>query len=829
MKKVVLLFVALLSLAATAADKPNLKSLTLNNKLQSGFVDQLFDKKSGKLYLKIDNLDSEFIYQSSLPQGLGSNDIGLDRGQLSEVRLVEFNRVGNKLLLVQKHTQYRAVSENKQESQSVQQAFASSILWAFPVVDSNKNWVLVDASDFILQDVHGVVRKLEQRKQGKFKLDKSRSAVYLARSKSFPDNTELEASITFTSSKPGKFVRQAAINPYIVSLRMHHSFIRLPKPGYQPRKFHSQSGFWSFDYQDYAQPISQPITQRFIGRHRLEKKDPQAAVSEAIEPIIYYLDPGAPEPVKTALLIGASWWDQAFESIGYKHAFQVKILPDGADPMDIRYNVIQWVHRATRGWSYGFGVTDPRTGEIIKGHVTLGSLRVRQDYLIAQGMLSRFALENPDILKQNSLEQGSSEKLSLERDKELMSLALARIRQLSAHEVGHTLGLVHNFAASTYGRASVMDYPHPLFEIKKDERTGKDKIVSNNAYAENIGIWDKATIAYGYQSFSQGQEQSGLDKILADSNKASMLFISDPDSRLISSAHPRASLWDNGENTIDELERVVKLRQLALHNFGEASLQSGRPYSDLQEILMPVYYFHRYQATAAAKWLGGVEYDYSLKTNSTATNQLMPADPDEQKRALDSLLKTLSPKFLSIDKELQKLIFPKAYGYKNNRENLVGNNGAVFDVIALSSASVQHSLSLILEPHRLSRMQQQNMQNNQHLSIRDVTAKLHSDFVDQRFKNTYRLIHQSGVDLLVSNYLNLIADADVTAVIKMEIYTALNQQKLYFSKKLKKSKSSSSYSAFYAYQLSRLKDISIKNLKKEHLLKLPKMPPGSPI
>jgi hypothetical protein len=814
MKKTYLLLITLLSFVASAADNINLKKLQAKHKLQSGFIGQLFDQETGRLYLKINNLNSEFIYQSSLPQGLGSNDIGLDRGQLSEVRLVEFNRVGNKLLLVQKNTQYRAVSNNLQESRSVQQAFASSILWSFPIVDSHKSWLLVDASDFILQDIHGVVRKLAERKQGSFKRDKSRSAIFRPRSKSFPDNTELEASITFTSDKPGKFVQQAAINPFVVSLRMHHSFIRLPKPGYQPRKFHPQSGFWSFDYQDYAQPINRPITQRFIGRHRLEKKNPEAVISEAVKPIIYYLDLGAPEPVRTALINGASWWDQAFESIGYKNAFQVKILPDDADPMDVRYNVIQWVHRATRGWSYGFGVTDPRNGEIIKGHVSLGSLRVRQDYLIAQGMLSRFTADNSE---------------DIEQDKELMDLALARIRQLTAHEVGHTLGLAHNFAASTFNRASVMDYPHPLFELEKDPLTHKDKIVSNNAYAKNIGIWDKATIAYGYQTFADGKQQAGLAKILADNKNASMLFISDPDSLKISDAHPRASLWDNGANTIDELQRVIKLRQLALHNFGEASLKSARPYSDLQEILMPVYYFHRYQATAAAKWLGGVDYDYSMKVIAESANLATPADPKEQQRALEVLLKTLTPEFLSIDKELQQQIFPKAYGYRADRESLVGHSGAIFDPIALSSASVQHSLSLILEPHRLARLQQQNMQNRQHLSLQQLTTKLHEELVNHRYKNTARLIHQASVDLLYSNYLNLIHDASVSIAIKTEIYAALMQQKNYLRNKIKRLKSTAEYNPFYVYQLSRLENISIKNIKSEQLLKLPKMPPGSPI
>jgi len=633
MKKISLLIVLCYSFA-TFADAAKLEQLSSSYKLNKGFISHIFDNENGKLYLKIDDINSEFIYQSSLPQGLGSNDIGLDRGQLSEIRLVEFQKVGNKLLLIQKNTRYRAISDNEKESQSVEQAFANAILWSFPIVDSAKDWVLVDASNFILQDSHGVARKLKQRKQGNFKLDKSRSAIFLPRTKSFPDNTELEASITFSSDNPGKYVQQAAIDPYIVSLRMHHSFIRLPEQGYQPRKFHPQSGYWSFEYDDYAQPINMPTTQRLIGRHRLEKKHPLAAVSEAIEPIIYYLDNGVPEPVRTALITGASWWNQAFESIGYKDAFQVKILPDDADPMDVRYNVIQWVHRATRGWSYGYGVTDPRNGEIIKGHVSLGSLRVRQDYLIAQGILSRFG--------------------TTENDQELMDLALARIRQLAAHEVGHTLGLAHNFAASSYQRASVMDYPHPLFQLEGN------LITSENAYAENIGLWDKATIAYGYQSFTEGSETQELAKILDSNQQQSMLYISDQDSRRIGDAHPQSSLWDNGNNAIDELERVFQLRRVALNNFGIASLHSGRPLSDLQEILIPVYYFHRYQATAAAKWIGGIDYDYAVKKVANNSDIVKDADPKQQKRALNALLKTLTPEFLSLRSELTQQIFIKA-------------------------------------------------------------------------------------------------------------------------------------------------------------------------
>lgn len=807
MKRMLSILLAIFSINLIGAPSVSLKSLRKDNTFHKGFVGHIYDAKENKLYLKIDHLEKEFIYQSSLPQGLGSNDIGLDRGQLNDVRLVEFNRVGNKLLLKQKNTKYRAISSNAKESQSVEEAFASAILWSFPVVESNKDWVLVDASDFILQDAHGVSRKLEQRKQGSFRLDKTRSAIYLPRTKSFPDNTELEASITFTGDKPGQYVQQAAIDPNVLSLRMHHSFIRLPKPGYKTREFHPESGYWLFDYQDYAQPISRPITTKLIGRHRLEKKNPQAEISEAVEPIIYYLDPGAPEPVKTALIKGASWWNQAFESIGYKDAFQVKILPDNADPLDVRYNVIQWVHRATRGWSYGYGVTDPRTGEIIKGHVTLGSLRVRQDYLIAQGMLSKF------------------DGAAAEDDTELMNLALARIRQLSAHEVGHTLGLAHNFAASSYNRASVMDYPHPLFEIDKQS----NKIVTVNAYAENIGVWDKATIEYGYQDFHGKDESVALDEIIKRNNENSMLFISDPDSRRISDAHPQASLWDNGSNTIDEMERVAQVRALALSRFGKNSLHTNRPYSDLREILVPVYYFHRYQATAAAKWLGGIEYRYQLKEGAGNDKVQQFADVTEQNRALKVLLDTLAPEFLRLSKDVTDVIPPRAYGDSDSRESSIGNAGKLFDVRSLAAASIQHTFSLILEPTRLVRLELQNEQDNSFMNVKKLGQSLHNAIVSAKIKQSDWMLRSVSIDLLYSNYLNLLHSQKVPVHVKMSIYGLLLQEKQYLQKKTKKLKTNSEFYAFYQYQLSRLQNLKVDNLTQDKLIQLPKMPPGSPI
>ena len=355
-----------------------------------GFFNTYWDAREGKLWLEISRFDTDFLYVDSLASGVGSNDIGLDRGQLGGNRVVRFMRVGPKVLLVQRNLDYRANSANPDERAVADESFAQSVLWGFKIEAEEPGRVLVDATPFLLQDVHGVVETLTEKKQGTYKLDESRSAVYLPRTRSFPKNTEFEATLTFTGKPEGEWIRSVTPTPNAVTVREHHSFVELPDDGYTPRVFDARCGYYPVSFADYATPIQEPLIKRFIPRHRLRKNDPSAPVSEPIAPIVYYVDRGAPEPVKSALIEGASWWDQAFEAAGYKGAFQVKEMPPDADPMDVRYNVIQWVHRSTRGWSYGASVIDPRTGEIIQGHVTLGSLRVRQDFLIAQGLLQPY-------------------------------------------------------------------------------------------------------------------------------------------------------------------------------------------------------------------------------------------------------------------------------------------------------------------------------------------------------------------------------------------------------------------------------------------------------
>jgi hypothetical protein len=474
-----------------------------------GYFPLYWDDNTGRLWMIVDKWETEFLYVNSLAAGVGSNDIGLDRGQLGDRRIVFFRKIGAKVLLMQPNYGFRADSSDTAERSAVAESFAQSVVWGFKAEKASGNRVLIDITDFALRDAHGVMRRLRLQREGEFFLDASRSAIYLERTNSFPKNTEVEALLTFTTDRPiGNYLRSVAASETEFSVRQHHSFIELPDAGYTPRPFDPRSGYFTVGYMDYAAPIDADIVKRWIPRHRLKKKDPAAAVSEPVEPIVYYVDRGAPEPIRGALLEGARWWNQAFEAIGYRNAYRVELMPEGVDPMDVRYNVIQWVHRSTRGWSYGSSVIDPRTGEIIKGHVTLGSLRVRQDYLIATGLLAPYEEGKPV-------------------SPQMREMALARLRQLSAHEVGHTLGLAHNFAASINKNASVMDYPHPYIALGEG-----DAIDLSNSYATEMGEWDNVTIAYGYQDFAPGTDEAAeLQKILNNATARGLLYITDRDAR----------------------------------------------------------------------------------------------------------------------------------------------------------------------------------------------------------------------------------------------------------------------------------------------------------
>jgi Met-zincin/Domain of unknown function (DUF5117) len=714
-----------------APQVPRIEEKTAGMEKLPGYFNLYWDAKQGKLWLEIDKWGTEFLYQSGLPAGIGSNDIGLDRGQLGATRIVRFDRSGPKVLLIEENLEYRAVSSDADERRAVHDSFAESVLWGFTVAAEEKDHALVDATDFFLRDAHQVPETLRRTRQGTYRLDGSRCALYLPQTKNFPLNTEVEATLTFTGDEPGDWVKQVTPAPEAITVREHHSFVELPPPGYQRRAYDPRAGFWGIRYMDYATPISEPIVKRFIARHRLEKKDPRAAMSEPVKPIVYYLDRGAPEPVRSALLEGARWWNQAFEAAGYKNAFRVEMLPEGADLMDLRYNVIQWVHRATRGWSYGAGVVDPRTGEIIKGHVTLGSLRVRQDYLIAEALLAPYEKGKPISPK---IEQ----------------MALARLRQLAAHEVGHTLGLEHNFTASTVNRSSVMDYPPPYVKL------GEDGVPDlSDAYAKGIGEWDKVSIAYGYQDFApQVDEHTRLNKILNDAFARGLRFLTDQDARPAGSSSPVAHLWDSGTNAVDELNRLIEVRRKALERFGENNIRQGTPLATLEDVLVPLYLMHRYQVEAASKVVGGMDYTFALRGDGERPTEIV--SPAEQRRALGAVLATLKPEALALPESLLRMIPPRPPQYERGREHFKIRTSPAFDALAPAEAAAKHTLEFLFDPTRAARLVEFHARNAENPGLQEV--------LDTILTATWKSPHGEGYRAQIATVVDNVTLYDLMAL-----------------------------------------------------------------
>lgn len=790
--------------AVQAQDKkkgmPSIEATTEGLQKYEGYFDFYWQETTGKIWLAIDKWDTEFLYVNSLPAGVGSNDIGLDRGQLGGTRIVKFQKIGPKVLMVQPNYDYRAISDNEAEKKSVEQAFAQSVLHGFKVEAQTGETVLVDASKFLMQDAHGVIQRLARANQGSYKLDANRSAVYLPMCKNFPKNTELEATLTFAGQPKGGYIRSVTPSADAVTVKMHHSFVELPDDNYEPRVYDPRSGYNGIRFHDYATPIQEPLMKRFIRRHRLEKVNPNAAMSDPIEPIVYYVDRGAPEPVKSALIEGASWWNQAFEAAGYKNAFIVKEMPADADPMDVRYNLIQWVHRSTRGWSYGASVYDPRTGEIIKGHVSLGSLRVRQDFLIAQGLIEAY-------------ENGT------EPDPKLMQLALARLRQLSAHEVGHTLGLSHNFAASVNNRASVMDYPHPYYTL-----TDEGEVDFSESYDVGIGDWDKRTIIYGYQDFPANIEESeGLQAILKENIDEGFHYISDQDSRPQGGAHPLAHLWDNGASATDELKRVAQVRAKALANFSEKNIPEGAPMATLENVLVPLYLAHRYQVEATAKLIGGVNYTYAARGDGQTTNEAVASE--KQNAAINACLSTLSPAFLAMPESVIELIPPQPIGYSRGRELFNNHTGLTFDPMGAAEASANHTISLMVHPHRLARIVEQHARGKIDFSLNDYLTMLYSSATPENGRVSKRDEQLSFIvqKLVVHHLLNLAGDKKIMQQVSATALDLLNDIQAGEYNYL--NEASEAHKAYIDQQIAQFKaDPSVYKVPA-----IPNLPDGSPI
>lgn len=730
--------------AGQTAALPSIAEKTAGMDRMDGYLPLYWDADLGQLWMEIPELDVEMIHYVGYGAGLGSNDLGLDRGALRGSRIVKFERVGRKIMMVQPNYRFRASSDNPSEVRAVQDAFARSILWGFTAAAETDGRVLVDLTDFLIRDPIGAGARM---RPGTYRLDNSRSSIFMEFTNAFPTNTEMEAELTFVQQPGGgggggfggggnfEGVGQVAATGEAASIRLHHSFVALPDDGYEPRAFDSRAGYGSVSFQDYATPLGEDMTQRFIRRHRLEKQDPTAAVSDPVEPIVYYLDPGTPEPVRSALLEGGRWWNDAFEAAGYRDAFQVRIRPDSISSLDARYHVINWVHRSTRGWSTGGSVTDPRTGEILKGVVTLGSLRIRQDYMIAEGLLAPYETGN-------------------ETPQELEDWAVARIRQLSAHEIGHTIGLGHNYYNSEAGRISVMDYPHPLVEVDGGA------LDYSEVYDVGMGEWDIAAVEYGYQDFPPGtDEAAALRDILDEAWDDDVRYMSNQDV----STTPQADQWANGNDVGADLERVMDVRAHALDRFGVQAIRNGRPMATIEEVLVPLYLRHRYQTESTATAVGGVAYTYATRGDGLAPVWRVPAD--DQNRALDALLRTLSPSELALPVGVIELIPPRPPGHGRTRELFPRFTGSAFDAITPAVVAASHTVNALLTPDRAARMVEQSLFDPTLPSLDDVLTRLVRTSMEAPASGAYEEEIRRAVQAVVVDRIEwLAANAAMPAV-----------------------------------------------------------------
>ncbi|HEY4337227.1 MAG TPA: zinc-dependent metalloprotease [Puia sp.] len=801
----------------------SIASATQNMKKYEGFYNFYYDDKTGKLLIELDRLDQEFLYFCSLPEGIGNG--GAERGQASGV-IAKFIKVGPKIFLLQPNYNQRAVNGSVDMQKDVADGFSQSVLFGFSPVAVEGDKILIDATPLIVRDALHIGENIGSGRGnpgsafsaqanapgragaaagGGYRLDDTRSAIYTPNTKNFPKNSEFEAIITFTggSGGGGGFRRGGGVapDPTAVTVRMHQAFVQLPDSGYKPRRFDPRSGFFEFTYYDFSAPMSEPLVKRFIDRHRLIKKDPNAAVSEPIEPIVYYIDRGAPPIILKALIEGASWWNQAFEAAGFKNAFQVKELPEGADPMDIRYNMVNWLTRTgspQRAFSYGSSYVDPRTGEIIKGVVTLGSDRHRQDYLIAEGLLQPYEDGKPV-------------------SKKMEELALARIRQLSAHEIGHTLGLSHNFIASVKDRASVMDYPFPRFNLKPD-----GTIDLENAYAKGIGGWDKRAIMYGYSDFPNGtNEELALDKIINETLKEGYKYIPD----IGGMAHPLSNQWDDGVNPIDQLDKLMTVRRHLLDRFSEKAIPQGAPMSTLEEVLVPIYLLHRYQVEAAAKSLGGLYFTHAVKNDGQEPTKMV--DPAEQWRAFDALVNTITPDALALPDQLISKIPPRPSGFPSTIENFDGHTGPTFDPIAVAEAAANNTLTYLLDRERAARLIEFQARDAHQPGLIPVLNKL----IEKTWKTPLQPGMKGELQVLVDNLtlkhlLALAADPKNAENVRGEALLAITDLSTWMGLQLVSAEPRWKAALYFA--LSQVNDFS-KNPDKFIPQPALEMPPGAPI
>jgi hypothetical protein len=643
---------------------------------KDGFIPIYLDNKSGKILLEMPRDSMRALMFVGLATGLGSNPIGLDRGAGGDNYIARFDRNGDRVLVVFENWNYRSsAADNRAHVRTIEESFPPSTSGSLPIVAQEGSRTLVDATDFVMRDWNDVSGTLAQSNEGNYSVARDRSSVYRPYTRSFPTNSEIDVALTFaTQARAGQTVASIVPDGKSFTLRQHISLLALPDEAFRPRVLDPRMGFFGITFKDYAQPIQNPLEVRWISRHRLERVNPADPNSPIRNPVVYYIDRGIPEPVRSATKEGVSWWIEAFDRAGLKGAFRVEDLPEGVDPMDARYNVVQWENRNERGWSIGGSLGDPRTGEILKAQARMDSHRARTDYNLYAGLMGADAAAADT------------------------AFVLARVRQVSAHEVGHTLGLAHNYIASTYERGSVMDYPPPRVRMKDG------KIDITQAYDVGPGEYDVLSIHWGYGIFPPGSEQDSLATIVRDGLRRGLLFLSDADARPEYASDPRTNLWDDAATPMEFLRHEMEVRRAAMSGFGLRNIRVGEPVALLQERFVPVYLMHRFAINSLAKTIGGMEYSNAVRGDGLVATR--PIDGATQRRALAALVAALAPSELAIPDTVIALLGPRPFSYGPYVELFGSRTRPAFDELGAARTLAQMIADAVLQRERAARLVQ---------------------------------------------------------------------------------------------------------------------------
>jgi hypothetical protein len=686
---------------SSAKDAPTadtISSRTTGLQKHDGFLPYYWDAKKGELLIELSPaaLDREFLYFTGLGSGVGSIKVFADRSTTASSAVCRFRQAGPKVLIIAENLSFRAENGSADLKRSVELSFPTSVLAALPVEGEQDGALLVNASPLLLRDATDLLSQLhrptqavngvmvrQESKESNWRLDDARSVVDLDASGSFPRNTELEALLTFTNEGE---VDLNQPDRHVLSIREHHSFVALPEAGFEPREADPRVGFFGETFKDFSQPYNQPLTRKFIARWRLQKKDPSAAVSEPVKPIVFYLDRAVPEPMRSALKRGALWWNAAFEQAGFKDALHIEDLPEGASPLDARYPTIQWTNRSGRGWSVGMTQADPRTGEIVHAVVQLDSHRMRTvnnywDATVPSGTNN----EEPSL-------DGFAAIDRLDPQISEDQVMLNRLALLTCHELGHVLGLDHNFVASTFDRGSVMDYYAPRVKIRAEGTADL-----SDAYMQGTGSYDRFAIEWGYSqgtpSATSDREHARLDAIIRKALAHGIVWGNYVD--------PRWNAYDDGTDPVEWLKQVWPVRDALLAHYDSSLQCPGEPASRLASRFPLIYLFHRYALGAAINVIGSAKIPPSLVSDGQEPVSIWP--DAQQREALQMVLKALDPTELEIPTSLWKLLAPPEAD-REDPERFISTAGYLFSKEDGARAVADIVAGGLLDPQRLQRL-----------------------------------------------------------------------------------------------------------------------------